>query len=579
MNKMKLLALLFATLISSAQAQQQVVLTAGAPGQQTITLQPRQSVLVVAGTTPPPTCSPNVSPTPNACADNPTPAAGSTIHVSAVGTAGTTAASLSFNYTGEIIGLINKVPINGDGVYAMTVPTVPSDRPLTLKLQFAAADDSFVADGQLIKVSATTTQALGPTLPPSVAADPFIPAHVITVCTSGCQFDQINNAVQFAQGKHWDFVEVTVEPGEIDYDPTHPSGNFVQLDTTAIPHIWVKGIIGNSGTDGTVFPHISGFTTTGGLLLSCVGTGHGIVDNMEFGPFPGALLSQSNCALLTLRNVYIHDSHQGLISGDSLHNSLELFNVHFARNGGQSHNLYQGQGDGASYLHITNSIFEQAFVGHDIKSRSSETDVTNSLIIMNSDDINLGSEVIDASNGYILRVHNNVFVNGPGGGDSYSDNQSFDTIRFSADDCCGPILSNNFVDAQNNIFVSDGGTARQFINLFKPLKPSPPYLARGNKFVFRNADQQARAGGQWQRNSCPPATDCSAIVFGNPSHPPGGNATDINLGTLGTDNINCADRASCGLPPVGTYPKAYNDPAYAISAGTEYVGNVKLPRH
>jgi hypothetical protein len=521
-------------------------------------------------------CSPNVSPTPNACSDNPTPAAGSTIHVTVVGTAGTTAASLSFNYTGEINGLINTVPISGDGVYPMTVPVVGSDRPLTLLIQFADSGGGFVQNGQKIMVPATTTQALGPSLPPSVNADPFVPAHVITVCVSGCMFDQINNAVLFSQGNGWDFVEVTVEPGEIDYDPTHPSGNFVSLDTTAIPHIWIKGIIGNSGTDGTVFPHISGFSNTGGNLLGCHGTGHGIVDNMEFGPFPGGLIGAGNCALLTLRNVYIHDSHQGYISGDSLHNSLEIFNSHFARNGGQSHNLYQGQGDGNSFLHITNSIFEEAFVGHDIKSRSSETDINNSLIIMNSDDVNLGSEVIDASNGYILRVHNTVMVNGPGGGDHYNDDQSFDTIRFSADDCCGPLLPNNFVDVQNNVFVSDGGTARQFINLFKPLKPSPPYLARGNKFVFRNLTQYNNGtafGTIWQRNS----GNGSALVFGNPDHPPGGNAFDINLGTLGTDNINCTDRVECGLPTVGTYPKAYNDPAFAISAGSEYVGNVKIP--
>jgi hypothetical protein len=525
-------------------------------------------------------CQLNRGPTPNACVDNHNPSAGSTIHVTVVGTARTNAGRISLNYYNQNNGGHSSVTINGDGVYAMTIPIVRSDRPIGVQVQVQDSGGGYISSGDQMMVSATTAQPLGNALPPSVSADPFTPQHVILVCKSGCQFTQPWPAISFAQSNKWDFVEITIEAGDY-FQHNHDSDNFIMLDTTAIPHIWIKGIIGNSGTDGTVFPHLFGSTESGGNLFSCRGNGHGIIDNIEFGPWFGGWISGTNCVLTTLRNVYVHDSSEGLISGDTLPNSLEVFNSHFARNGGNGgseHNLYQGLGDGNSFLHIKNSIFEQAFLGHDVKTRSKETDIDNSKLILNADNVYKGSEVIDASNGYILRVHNTVMINGDTGNDFYSDDQSFDMIRFSADDCCGPHLPDNFVDAQSNVFISDGGTARQFINLFKSLTPSPPYPARGNKFVFRNAAQYNNGtsnGTVWQRNG----GNGSALVFGAPNHPPGGNAFNIDLGQLGTDNVVYPDRVTAGLPAVGTYPKAYNDPAYNVGAarGADYVGNVKIP--
>jgi hypothetical protein len=532
------------------------------------------------------TCALNPGPSPNACPDNTNPSPGQTIHVTVVGTSLTpTAALLTLNYNSMNNGGYGAVPISGDGVYAFTIPRAGSDRPQPVLTQLDDSGLGFVANGTAFTIAPSYVQPLGNALPASVAADPFVPAHTLTVCPSGCGYTSPADAISFAQSNSWDNVLVTVQVA--DYDHEILPGAFISPDTTLVAHLWVKGIIGSSGTDGTVFPHLYGIDHTGGGLLQCTGPGQLTVDNIEFGPWFGGWLARGlNCGLTTLRNVYIRDALQGIITGDNYNCGLNIYNSQLARagGGGQEHVLYFGAGNLTSPLTIKNSIIQQATgQGHDVKTRSYLTTIDNTMILLNIDPIYNGSEVIDQSTGYVLHLSHSLLVNGDMGNDTWSNSNSFDILRYASDNNPITPLPNAFEDVQNNVFVSDGGTFRQFILLWQPMMPSPPYPAAGNTFVFRNAAQynNGTSGGtvfQMQNGGG------SAVVTSTTSHNAATNAFDINLGTLGTTNFVFQDRASAGYPPVtgsGAYPQTLGNtsPAYAISTGVglDWRGMVKVP--
>jgi hypothetical protein len=274
------------------------------------------------------------------------------------------------------------------------------------------------------------------------------------------------------------------------------------------------------------------------------------------------------------------------ISGDSVNCSFNVYNSVFSRGGGggSDHIIYMGNCDHLSPLNIKNSILSQAAgQGHDLKSRSVNTTVTNSKILLNIDPIYFGSEVWDASNGRICNASNSLFVNGNMGNDHYSDDQSFDVLRFAADDSAEPTLTSNYLNAQNNVWVSDGGTVRQFILQFRPMTPSPPYSQAGNTFVFRNTAQYnngTSSGAVFQQQNA----GGLAIATSTQAHaPPTVDTFNVGLGTLGTTNFVFPDRASAGLPLLtGTavYPQllGYSSPAFNIPlGGTEWIGLVKVP--
>jgi hypothetical protein len=239
-----------------------------------------------------------------------------------------------------------------------------------------------------------------------------------------------------------------------------------------------------------------------------------------------------------------------------------------------------GGGLTTSPFTLKNSIVMQASgQGHDVKIRAFTNTIDNTAILLNIDPVYTGSEVIDQTDGYVLHLTHSLLINGSEPNDSYNDSNSFDTLRYASDGNPITPLPNSFDDVQNNVFVGDGGTARQFINLWQPMKPSPPYPAAGNTFVFRNLAQynNGTSGGTvFQGNNI----NGSAIVNGYTAHNPSTNAFDINIGTLGTTNFVFQDRAHASYPAV-TYPVilGYTDPGYAISTGggLDWRGLVKVP--
>ncbi|WP_416306695.1 hypothetical protein [Neptunicella sp. SCSIO 80796] len=111
---------------------------------------------------------------------------------------------------------------------------------------------------------------------------------------------------------------------------------------------------------------------------------------------------------LHIDNVYFHDSEQGLLAG-SHPGDIIINNSRFERLGknGRAHGIYVGGGT----LVIMNSYFlASKSEGHEIKSRAQRTTIINSVIAsLDGND----SRLIDAPNGGVLELKNNILQQGP----------------------------------------------------------------------------------------------------------------------------------------------------------------------
>lgn len=537
------------------------------------------------------TCSCGAGGTPNICPDNPTPASGSLINVTlACGGAGNYIAFFLNNYVNNL----NQIATGGvaNGTFQMTVPAMASDRPAPYKLQLLANSDAsgYSAYGQSVTVPATFAQVFAADkLPASVGADPFVPDHIMAVCpSSSCAFQHPQNAIDTATNNHWDNVLITIEAADYPFDNLgvvgHPDNHiYIQGWNGAPPHLWIKGIIGSSGTDGTVFPTIHGVSSTGGDPLGANGNPEQVtIDNLEFSNFDGWTAVMTNSST-TLRNVYIWGSSQGFISDDSLHHDLYIYNSHFARNGGHNHGIYVGNGDTTDVFVLQNSVIEQNHSGHDVKSRASSTTLICDKLLMVQDTVYEGSEMLDCSEGRICKVRGVQFLSGAADR-HWSDNQSFDALRFGADREF-VTMPNNYIDMQDSVLIEDKDGYFRFLNLFKPMTPTPPYKILNNKFVFSSSAAMLSNNSPFVPNVTETVDSyTSAIVYGNGLYKDASgvaaNAANVDLGTIGTTNFIYPDRATAGLSPRGSYPKSYNDPAFSgttPASCTDPIGLVKVP--
>jgi hypothetical protein len=142
---------------------------------------------------------------------------------------------------------------------------------------------------------------------------------------------------------------------------------------------------------------------------------------------------------LILNNCHFHHNENGLLSAPDPSGSITINHSEFAYNGygdGQTHNLYVGK---IADLIIDRSYFHDASIGHEIKSRSSNTIIKNSRIY---DRHSTASYSIDLPNGGNAIIQNNEIEQGPN-----SDN--FVIISYGEEGNLNP--GTNFVVSDNTI--------------------------------------------------------------------------------------------------------------------------------
>jgi len=141
---------------------------------------------------------------------------------------------------------------------------------------------------------------------------------------------------------------------------------------------------------------IQGFTFTGGSDGSPDGNVSGI--RLEAGN-----LNASYCSFYNMQ--------EGMLADTNATGVVDIDHCSFMDNGtgdGFTHNLYIGE---VQSLTVTNSFFEGANVGHEIKSRAAFTTITNNVIV--DGPTGTGSYDIDVPNAGVAVISNNVIEKGP----------------------------------------------------------------------------------------------------------------------------------------------------------------------
>jgi hypothetical protein len=144
---------------------------------------------------------------------------------------------------------------------------------------------------------------------------------------------------------------------------------------------------------------------------------------------------------LTLKNVYFHDSQEGLLGGSKDHGTVLIEDSLFERlgNRGQSHGVYLNQ----SELVIRRSTFlSSEREGHEIKSGGYSTIIEDSVVAsLNGND----SRLIDVTKGGRLVIRCSVLEEGPASSNS-------DIIGYALE---GFTYTDAEITIENNIIISD----------------------------------------------------------------------------------------------------------------------------
>ena len=139
-----------------------------------------------------------------------------------------------------------------------------------------------------------------------------------------------------------------------------------------------------------------------------------VVENVELS---GARVPDRNGAAIrvegrnfVLRNAFLHDNENGLLTGANATSEITIDRSEFARNGGgdgMTHNLYVGN---VAKLTVTGSYLHHAIVGHNLKSRAMVTTLTDNRFADESD--GRASYEADFPNGGRVTLAFNIFQKG-----------------------------------------------------------------------------------------------------------------------------------------------------------------------
>ncbi len=224
---------------------------------------------------------------------------------------------------------------------------------------------------------------------------PIDPNRVVTLCNgSDCQeFRQVSQAFRAAK----DGATITIG-GATFYEAAVLKANNVTIRGTEGTHLL------ETAAEGKATFVIKGSNTT--------------IENIQCS---GIAVSDGNGACirlegenLTLRNVYFHDSQQGLLTRSKGGGTILIEDSRFERLGGacgikcgRAHGVYIGR---ATELTVRNSVFlSPKDEGHAIKSRAAKTTIENNVIAsLEGKD----SRLIDLPNGGTVIIRNNVLQEG-----------------------------------------------------------------------------------------------------------------------------------------------------------------------
>lgn len=422
--------------------------------------------------------------------DNYYPAPGSTVHVTVRNTpnaSGTDYVQIALPYPRSYFNWTTSPYLRYVGpagthnaVISLTVPAPPTDNYQFLHV-FLTPND-----GAESRASASTPNMLvPPSVPfvmptaPNTLTPPFTPTQTLTVCPSGCKYPLLSAAlIGLSNSNHSntaDNVLVTMQAGA--YEDCQQFGNnspFTAPTNDRLwhipPHLWIKGIGGG-------FARIEGMNNPAflcqgkGLIVYWGGANDTLyLENLELadwstaGATGGVYLATGSA---TMRNLYIHDGENCILSGNNGQYNYVLQNVHLSECGGASgpqHNAYFG--DGANAVTMSYSLSEKAVYGHEIKSRAFTTTLTCNQLRGTQDAYFVDSEEADCPEGRICNISNNTIVKGPG---SPQQNQ----IGWMMDYESGPQPGHRWsLNLSDNIIIYDGTDFHWGVYI-GPTSPSP----------------------------------------------------------------------------------------------------------
>ena len=187
--------------------------------------------------------------------------------------------------------------------------------------------------------------------------------------------------------------------------------------------------------------HMMGYAAEGKAALVIKGN-NTVIEGLECS---GISVSDRNGACirlegrnLTLRNVYFHDSEQGVLGGGGV---ILIEDSKFERLGreGQAHGLYVW---GDEVIFRRSEVLASKSEGHEIKSRAKRTIIEGSVIAsLDGDD----SRLIDISNGGEVIIRGNVLQQGPESVNNEMIGLGFEGLRYE----------NNAVLIEANIILVD----------------------------------------------------------------------------------------------------------------------------
>jgi hypothetical protein len=183
-----------------------------------------------------------------------------------------------------------------------------------------------------------------------------------------------------------------------------------------------------------------------------------MVENVEMS---GAHVADHNGAAIrpegrnfTLRNAYLHDNENGLLTGANTLSEIVIDHCEFARNGGgegMTHNLYVGA---VAKLTVSRSYLHHAIGGHNLKSRALVSVLTDNRLADETD--GRASYEADFPNGGRVSLAFNIFQKAPSG-------ENMTLVSYGAEGLA-PGGTHEFV-AKGNTFISQRPGGARFIFL------------------------------------------------------------------------------------------------------------------